>query len=288
MGFKQKLQKILKERLTVEEIKLLPRGFQTLDKIMIIKLHPKLLNKKEIIAETCLEQLPYIKSVYLNQGKIKGQFREPENIRFLAGIEDPNVEHKEHGIIYRFNIEKIMFSKGNLFERKYLVSLVKKGETIVDMFAGIGYFSLSIGKHSQVSTIYSIELNPVSYEYLVQNIKINHLEEKIIPIHGNCKEEVMKLSKSGIQADRVIMGVFPAPKDYIKEALSLTKATGTYIHYEGVVDKDNDLVLYNEFLKIAEDIEYKIRLDSKRLIKSYGPGLYHIVYDIFVKKRINN
>ena len=286
MGFKQKLQERMYGKLSEEEIKLLPRGFQTIDKIMIIKLHPKLMNKKEVIAEECLKLLSYIKSVYLNQGKIEGKFREPDYIRFLAGIEDPNVKHKEHEIIYKFNIEKIMFSKGNLFERKYLASIVKKGEIVVDMFAGIGYFSLSIAKHSQAKRVYSIELNPLSYKYLVQNIEINHLKEKIIPIHGDCKEEVLKLSQGGIHADRVIMGVFPAPKEYIKEALSLTKNTGTFFHYEGVVDKKKDLILFYEFSIIAKNLGYLAELNDKRFIKSYGPGLYHVVYDIFITKAI--
>ncbi len=282
MGFKQKLQKRLQNELTTEELNLLPRGFQTLDKIMILKLHPNLLEKRYIIAESCLKEISSIKSIYLNQGKIEGQFREPKNIQYLAGIKNPLVEHKEHGIIYRFNIEKIMFSKGNLFERKYLASLVRKGETIIDMFAGIGYFSLPIGKYSEAKIIYSIELNILSYNFLVQNIEINNLKEKIIPIHGDCKEIVIKLKNQGIQADRVIMGVFPAPKDYIKEALSLCKETGTYIHYEGVIDKNNDLELYNEFSEIVENSGYDSRLENKRYIKSYGPGLFHIVYDIFV------
>ena len=157
------------------------------------------------------EILPKIKSVYLNLGKVKGKFRQPEKIEYLAGENNPIVEHREHGIRYIFDITKIMFSKGNLSERKYLATLVKEGEIIVDMFAGIGYFSLPIAKHSPVEKIYSIELNPDAYKVLVNNIKLNHFEEKIVPVHGDCRKEVVRLSESGLRADRVIMGVFPAP-----------------------------------------------------------------------------
>ncbi len=284
MGFKQRLKERLQERLSKEETDLLPRSYQTLGKVIIIKLHPNLMKKKEMIGKEYLKLLPYIKSVYLNQGKIEGQFREPKGIKFLAGIDNPNVEHKEHGIIYKFNIEQIMFSKGNILERKHIANIVKKGEIIVDMFAGIGYFSLSIAKYSLAEKIYSIELNPISYNYLVQNIEINHLEDKIIPIHGDCKEEVLKLRENGLKADRIIMGVFPAPKNYIKDALSLTKHSGTIIHYEGVVDKNNSLDLFNEFSEIASDLGYTSKLNDKRFIKSYGPGLYHIVYDIYISE----
>jgi tRNA wybutosine-synthesizing protein 2 len=285
MKFKEQLKEKLKEELSREELDFLPRGFQTIGSVMILKLKLNLLEKKLLIANACLDLLPYIKSVYINLGKVKGEFREPENIVFLAGENNPIVEHKEHGVMYRFDFTKIMFSKGNLKERKLLAKFVKDGEVIVDMFAGIGYFSLPIAMHSNVKEIYSIELNPLSYDFLVENIKINRLEEKITAINGNSKVEVIKLSNSGVKADRVIMGVFPAPKEFIKEALTVAKDEGTMYHYEGVVDKEEFMELFREFEEIAEAASYSCELKSKRFVKSYGPNLYHVVLDILVKKK---
>ncbi len=284
MGFKDKLKEELQGELTEEELSILPRGFQTLGKVIILKLNPKLFEKGKLIGEACLELFPRIKSVYVNRGRIVGTFREPEKIEFIAGENNPIVEHKEHDIIYRFDITKIMFSKGNVNERKHLATLVQSGEVIVDMFAGIGYFSLPIAKHSSVDKIYSIEFNPESYKFLVENIRINHLENRIVPIKGNCKVEVLKLSESGIRANRIIMGVFPAPKEYIKEALTLVNNKGTMFHYEGVVEKDNYIALFEEFKEIAQKESYKCELKSHRFVKSYGPNLFHVVLDIFVLK----
>ena len=280
MGFKDKLKDVLIGILTDEELSALPRGFQTIGKVAIIKLKPVLLEKKNLIAEKYLELLPKLKSVYLNSGLVKGQFRTPEKIEFLVGVDNPIVKHKEHGVIYKFDFTKIMFSMGNLNERKFLATLVKEGEVIVDMFAGIGYFSLPIAIHSKPKKIYSIELNPDSFKYLTENVKLNHCEDVITPINGDSKIEVIKLSKSGIKADRVIMGVFPAPKDFIQEALTLARAEGTIYHYEGVVDKEKYLDLFNEFKEIAEKSDFKCDLLGKRFVKSYGPGLYHAVLDI--------
>jgi tRNA wybutosine-synthesizing protein 2 len=284
MGFKDNLKKILEGEISEEDLLLLPSGFQTLGKAIILKLNPKISKKKDIIGKACLELFPNIQSVYLNLGKISGEYRQPEEIKFLAGNDNPIVEHKEHDIVYKFDLTKIMFSKGNINERKFLANLVKRGEIIVDMFAGIGYFSLPIAKHSSPERIYSIEINPIAYEFLVENIKINHLESKIIPILGNSNEEVKKLSKFGIKADRVIMGVFPAPKDFIDEALELTKENGTVFHYEGVEKKENFINLFKEFNEIAQKQKFNCTLLSKRFVKSYGPGLYHIVLDILVLK----
>lgn len=284
MGFKDNFKEELREILSDEELSVLPRGFQTIGRVIIIKLNPLLLEKKILIAKKYMELLPSTKSVYLNTGKIKGKYRTPENVVFLVGEDNPIVEHKEHGVIYRFDFTKIMFSMGNLNERKFLSTLVKENEVIVDMFAGIGYFSLPIARHSKPKIIYSIELNLESFKFLTENIKINRLDDTIVPINGDSKIEVIKLSKSGVRADRVIMGVFPAPKDFIKEALTLIKESGTTFHYEGVATKENYLSLFNEFKEIAETSNYKCKLLSNRFVKSYGPHLYHIVVDILVCK----
>ena len=285
MGFKDNLKEVLKGNLREQELSLLPRGFQSIGKVMIIKLDQKLLERKELIGKACLELIPYMKSVYLNLGKIKGKYREPENIELIAGENNPIVEHKEHGVRYQFDLTKIMFSKGNINERKLLAKKVKDGEIVVDMFAGIGYFSLPIAKNSNPERIYSIELNPVSYEFLVENIKLNHLEEIIIPILGDCNEEVLSLSKTGSKADRIIMGVFPAPKKFIKNALTLAKDDGSVYHYEGVADKEKIMDLFDEFNQIAEENKYSSKLISHRLVKSYGPNLYHVVLDIKISEK---
>ena len=284
MRLREKLKEKLQQKLSEEELALLPRGFQTIGTNIIIRLNEEILDKKMLIAEAYLELLPKIKGVYLNSGRIEGRFREPEKIEFIKGEDNPEVIHKEHGVTYKFNMTKIMFSKGNINERKYLASLVKPNEIIVDMFAGIGYFSLPIARNAEPRKIYSIELNPISYNFLVENIKINQFEHIIIPINGDSKIEVPKLAQSGIRADRVIMGVFPAPKDYIAEALTVAKDSGTIYHYEGVEEKGTYLRLFEEFNEIAQKFDCSCELLDKRFVKSYGPKLYHLVIDILVKK----
>jgi len=126
-----------------------------------------------------------------------------------------------------------MWSKGNTTERKRIAGLVEKGETVVDLFAGIGYFSIPIAVHSMVDKIYSIEINPTAYDYLCQNITLNDVSGKIKPLYGNCRE----LAPEGV-ADRVLMGYIGNTHHYLDVALSALKDEGGVIHYhESVPDK---------------------------------------------------
>jgi len=285
MRLREKLKQKLEYSLSEEEISMLPRGFQIIGTNIIIKLRNEILEKKKLIGDAYLELLPKMTGVYINSGIVEGRFREPEKIEFVSGLDNPVVIHKEHGVLYKFDITKIMFSKGNINERKHLAQLVKTGELIVDMFAGIGYFSLPIAKNAQPAKIYSIELNPISYHYLLENVKLNNLDDIVIPIQGDCKNKVFELYDSGIRADRVIMGVFPAPKNYISEALLLLKNSGTIYHYEGVASREEAHILFEDFEEIAEIHGFSCKLLEKRFVKSYGPHLFHTVNDILVKKK---
>jgi tRNA G37 N-methylase Trm5 len=40
--------------------------------------------------------------------------------------------------------------------------------------------------------------------------------------------------------------------------------------------------LYYEFSEVAQKAGFKTKLKDKRFVKSYGPGLYHVVLDIEV------
>jgi tRNA wybutosine-synthesizing protein 2 len=161
-----------------------------------------------------------------------------------------------------------------LSERKRIIKQIKRGEIIIDMFAGIGYFSLGIAKFSEAKKIYVIEINPKSYEYLLENIKLNKVGNKIVPILGDSVVEVPKLGKI---ADRVIMGLLPDCKEYLKYAIKVTKQNGI-IHYHGTAKK-NEEKLFEDVKEVAKKEGRKVELIKKTKVKSYAPKVYHWVLD---------
>src|SRR2546427_5740056 len=80
-----------------------------------------------------------------------------------------------------------MFSSGNLAERMGIADRVRPGAVVVDLFAGIGYFSLPIAVRSRAKRVYACELNPVSFRYLVENTRLNRTTN-LIPLLGDCRD----------------------------------------------------------------------------------------------------
>jgi tRNA wybutosine-synthesizing protein 2 len=253
-------------------------GFQTVGSIAILK--PGLSQKDAMLqAQQILRKLPRIESVYRYSGPISGDLRIPKT-SFVAGKKSSVTVHKENSCLYKLDVQKVMFSKGNLLERARLPKLVRPGEIITDMFAGIGYFSIPLGK-SPARKIYSIELNPVAFRYLKENISLNKLSGKVIPILGDCRK-----AKVPEKADRIVMGYFPGTEKFLPAAFRLLKPDGI-IHYHDTFRKA-DLWEASERILREHSQEagfYPIRME-KRMVKQYAPGAYHVVVDAEFRKAL--
>ncbi|GAB4319748.1 MAG: class I SAM-dependent methyltransferase family protein [Promethearchaeota archaeon] len=288
VGIKKLLQRELAGVLSEEQLGSLPRGFQQLADVVILNLREELLPHKREIAEAYLRLVSHAKSVYLRKGPVRGRFREPGEFELLAGPPRSEVVHKENGVYFKFDFHKVMWSKGNLHERRYLPTLVADGESVLDMFAGIGYFSLMIGVHARPRQVWAVEWNPVAYKYLVENVALNGLEGVVRPVFGDCEWVCGMLCREGFQADRIVMGVLPAPKDYLDAALSVARPEGCVVHYEGLADDRDVEPLFSDVVAAAESVGYGAKLLDHRFVKSYGPRVDHAVLDVFVSRTDQN
>ena len=210
-------------------------------------------------------------------GRISGLKREPD-VEMIIG-EGTETIHRENKCSFKLDVSRIMWSKGNTTERKRMSTIAKQGETIVDMFAGIGYFSIPMAVHSKPRKIYSIEINPISYGYLCENVDLNKVEGILEPILGDCRE----IAPRGI-ADRVLMGYIGNTNEYLDVAMDVLKQGGIIHYHESVPDKlkfTRPVDRINE-AAIAADREI-VEIVNKRIIKPYSPGVFHVVVDAKIK-----
>ncbi|MCE5213815.1 MAG: class I SAM-dependent methyltransferase family protein [Methanobacterium sp.] len=230
--------------------------------------------KKEVKDPETLLEIPGVNRV-VKLGRIRGKTRQPE-VTVLVG-EGTETIHKENHCLFKLDVSKIMWSKGNTTERKRIAELVEEREIVVDLFAGIGYFSIPMAVHSQAEKIYSLEINPTAFNYLCQNITLNQVDNVIEPIMGDCRDS----APYGV-ADRVLMGYIGNTHHYLDVALNTLKEEGGVIHYhESVPDKFKFTRPVDRIKEAAGDREVKIM--NKKIIKKYSPGVYHVVVDAWIK-----
>ena len=253
------------------ESELLPDKWEIAGDTVSIKLDHSLFKYGPSIGEAYAHALG-AKTVLADVSGVSGEFREPD-MKVLFGEPGESVK-LENGIHYCFDATKVMFASGNLVERKRMKDLDCTGETVVDMFAGIGYFSLPLAKFSGARRVFSCEKNPNSYRYLVKNLGLNEIGN-IIPLLGDNRDIAGKHF-----ADRILMGYVQTTSVFLPKALELAKPR-CIIHYHDTfpVGKQ-DQMLKEIFDRDCGPDGYEVL--SMREVKSFAPSVSHYVADVRV------
>lgn len=252
----------------LHEKELLPSGWQLLGDVIIITLREELETRKNDIAKALLSMYPGCRTVLLDRG-ISGQMRQP--MREMIAGDNTETIHRENGCLFKLDAMQIMYSQGNLAERKRM-SKLGNGEIVVDMFAGIGYFSIPMAVHSKPLKIISIEINPVSAGFLRENIRLNRVEKIIEPCEGDCA----LVTPRGI-ADRVIMGYLDAHQ-YLEHGIRALVHDGI-IHYHEAVPEAVEQRPVIRIVETAGKLGRKVEIIEARKVKKYSPGVWHVVVD---------
>lgn len=201
---------------------------------------------------------------------IQGTKREPI-YKVLYGGETETI-NKENGCLFKLDLAKVMWSKGNNNERLRIAKLVEDNETVIDMFAGIGYFSIPIGVHSNAKEVIAIEINQNSYHFLCENIKLNKLSN-VTPVLGDCKYETPKF-----KADRIVMGYVKTTHHYLKAAIGSLNEGGILHYHETVPEKLIETRPIERIISQAGNRDVELLKINK--IKRYAPGVEHVVLDV--------
>ena len=206
-----------------------------------------------------------------------------------------------------------MFSAGNGTERKRAASYISiPVDLVVDMFAGIGYFSVPIGVHAPTQKIICLEKNPDSCFYLRKNFGLNGVSaEKFLIFNGDNRVEGEEYKG---KADHVLMGYLPSAQPFIERALFFCKES-SMVHYHYVAKKEQSLSLpFDHFQSALENflshqnqsnenvqnsyhdlissdqstnekkvLKGKFNITNVSAVKSYAPQLIHYVADILVE-----
>lgn len=272
---------LLEGKLPPEELRLVPRSFDAVGDIAIMRVPREIYERRNQIAEAVMVVNNHIKTVLCQVAPVGGSFR-LRKLRWVLGEKRTRTTYREHGCVLNVDLARTYFSPRLAYERMRIAKLVKPGEVVVNMFAGVGSFSIAIAKHSEARRIYSIDINTEAVALVKENAGLNKVEDKIVPMLGDARDLIEK----DLQhiADRVLMPLPERAYAYLDAATLALKLTGGVIHYYDFIHADrNEDPIQKVVQKVSTRLkESNIRhgLEFSRVVRSVGPYWQQVVLDV--------
>ena len=274
------LKKALQGVLTEKESEELFSAFDQIGDIIVVRIPDSLVSKKKIIGKTLLDQVKTANSVFYQSSAVEGDFR-TRNLELLAGNDKTETEYKEYGCRFIVDVEKAFFSPRLSTERERIANLVKDGEVIINMFGGVGMFSIMAAKKKKC-TVFNIDVNPIASQLCEKNVKRNKLLGSVISINGDAAQTISSQFES--KGDRTLMLLPERSDEFLDSAIFATKNNGIihyYSHVHAELKSDAPKLSEEHYLNVSS-VDSKI-LNSK-IVRAVGPRYYQTVVDIQIKK----
>ncbi|MFW9955077.1 MAG: class I SAM-dependent methyltransferase family protein [Candidatus Thorarchaeota archaeon] len=273
------LREALESNLNEEQLELLPRAYDLIGDIAVLEIPDEISEYRTKIADAFLEIHPNFTTVLGKMGAISGTLRTRE-YELLAGVDKTATIHTEYGCRISVDISKAYFSPRLLEEHNRVAKQVVEGETVVDMFTGVGPFALHIARRINAKVI-AVDINPTAIDLLKQSIKMNKLQGSITPIVSHIQEYASTAPAGSI--DRVIMNHPSGACDFIHTACHLLRKDGTMHYYDFMGGEDPEQSLSGKLSLLVKEAGRTVsEILLIRRVRDSAPYEYHMVIDAII------
>jgi tRNA wybutosine-synthesizing protein 3 len=193
------------------------------------------------------------------------------------------VELLDYGVKFGFDACKVMYSSGNVTERHRIGNMDMKGETIIDCYAGIGYYTLPMLVRGGAILVHACEINHHSITALEWGARANNVSDKLIIHQGDNAHTMIKLE--GI-ADRCHLGLLPSSQSAWKLAIACLKEKGGILHIHMNVEEEKieqwiDSTIHSlQQYAIELKRNYNVEVLHLEKVKWFAPRVRHVVLDV--------
>jgi tRNA (guanine37-N1)-methyltransferase len=273
---------VLEDKLPPHLMASLPRAIDFVGEIAVVEIPPELERHKGMVGEAIMQIHKQVHTVLAKSGAVEGIYRLRE-FAVIGGVGETETIHNEYGCAYHVDLAKAYFSPRLSHEHDRVASQVKEGETIIDMFAGVGPFSVLIAKRHENVRVYAIDVNPKAIDLLKRNLKENRVERKVTPILGDA-DQIIGERLRGV-ADRVIMNLPERAIEYVDSACEALKHEGGVIHYYDFTNTPNPLETARvRLIEAVEKTGRSIReILLARKVRAIAPYAWQVVVDAEIR-----
>ena len=276
------LQEALRGKVPPHLASQLPRSFDVIGDIAIIEFPSAVEPYSVGVGNAVLQANPHVRLVLKKSGDVNGAFR-TRPLQPLTGSGGTETIHKEFGCIYRLDVSSVYFNPRLAHERLRVAKQVMQGEVVVDMFAGVGPYSVLIAKLQPDSKVYSNDLNPSAINYLKENVLANDAADRVIPLLGDARD----LSRRGLfnVADRVIMNLPSEALHYLDAAGQILRERGGVIHFYEFAERGANLNLVKEEFQAAIEAGHRgvKSYNYVNVIREVAPNKIQVAIDALIQ-----
>jgi tRNA (guanine37-N1)-methyltransferase len=285
------MTRALKKRLSKRLSEILPQNwvqicnsYDIVGDIAIIRLTEESRKYSNKIGTAIMTANKHVRTVLAQTSAVSGEFR-LRKLRHIAGEKRTQTTHKESKCLFNVDVAKCYFSPRLSHERKRIADQVAEGETVVNMFAGVGCFSILIAKNAKVKKVFSIDVNPLAIKYMRENVGMNGVYGTVVPILGDAGQ-IIEEELRGL-ADRVLMPLPEKALEYLPYGLLSLKKTGGWIHFYDFehAEKGKDVVekVKTRVRKRLQSLDVAFEIPFGRKVRATGPNWHQVVLDIKAK-----
>ena len=255
-------------------------AFDQIGNIIILRIPDSLLQKRKTIGEVLLDKVKTARSVYAQSSPVEGDFR-IRKLELLAGEDKTETEYKEHGCRFKVDVEKTFFSPRLSTERDRIAELIQEGETIINMFGGVGMFSIVAAKKKKCH-VYNIDINPDAARLCSENILLNKLKGTVESIEGDAAKVIEeRLLDTG---DRVLMLLPERSDEFLDSAIKAAKKKAIIHYYCHIHAEKKDQVSVLAPQHFLSVVKVKSEILGAKIVRPVGPRFYQAVVDAAISK----
>ncbi len=254
------------------------KRYDVVGDLILVKIPTHREGERESIGRTLLEENPGARLVLQIVGGAAQDTRVRE-LRPIAGMGTTLTRHREYGATYVVDVSKVFFSPRLSFERWRVARQVQDGERVVNMFAGVGSFSILIARHRNAE-VYSIDKNPAAVDCMRLGIGCNQLMGRVMPILGDARE----ICRNIHSVDRVLLPLPVISDENLPVASGMLGHQGIIHHYREAYGRRKECIPRS--LAETEAVLHAIggqgewEILTSRVVRSVGAKRWHVVHDI--------
>lgn len=276
------LEQLPKKWERLGELVLLPHGTFSQPDWTSVNNHQQVQTLYKAIAESLGGRSLALQAPIANDG-----YRSAQTVLLHGSTE---VQFRDHDVVYAFDAGRVMWSSGNVTERRRIGQLDLTGETVVDAYAGVGYYALQMLVNGGAKHVHACEWNPPSIEGLRTSAALNGVEHRLTVHEGDNAPSLAKLE--GV-ADRVHLGLLPSSEGAWKAAIKCLSDEGGWLHVHMNVEENR----LEEWTKATVERLNEMAATSNRpwmfvpkhleRVKWFSPRVRHVVLDVSTAAKVD-